>query len=59
MKLLGFFLMLAGWAIVLTALVVLATQGARGVFVVAGIGVEATGIVLVIRGHLGLRDLED
>jgi hypothetical protein len=51
MKLLGFFLLLAGWAIVLTAIVLLAAGAARAAFVLAGIGVEMMGLVIVIRAH--------
>ncbi|HKQ88741.1 MAG TPA: hypothetical protein VJS43_18440 [Candidatus Acidoferrales bacterium] len=59
MKILGFLLMLAGWAIVLAAMGMLSTEGARSVFVAAGIGVETTGLVLVIRSHANPRGLED
>jgi hypothetical protein len=51
MKFLGFLLLLAGWGIVLTAVALLATSGARAAFVLAGIGVEILGVVLVIRAH--------
>jgi hypothetical protein len=59
MKILGFFLMLAGWAIVLAAMGMLATMGARGVFVAAGISIEVTGLALVIRSHHAPKGLED
>ena len=59
MKTLGFILLLAGWAIVLSALVMLSKEAARNVFVLAGIGVEVSGLVLVIRAHLPLRGVED
>jgi hypothetical protein len=52
MKLTGFLLLLAGWGLVLAALVLLAQRGPRAGFVVAGIGVEALGLVLVVRSHL-------
>jgi hypothetical protein len=52
MKLLGFLLLLAGWAIVLTAVVLLPSPVPRAVFVLAGIAVEILGIGLVIRAHL-------
>ncbi len=52
MKLLGFLLLLAGWAIVLTAAVLLPSAAARSVFVLAGIAVEILGFGLVIRAHL-------
>ena len=55
MRLTGFLLLLAGWGIVLSALVLLAQQGPRAGFVLAGIGVEALGLVLVVRSHLVQR----
>lgn len=55
MKFLGFLLLLAGWGIVLTALVLLAAAAPRAAFVAAGIGVEILGLVVVIRAHLAPR----
>jgi hypothetical protein len=54
MKLAGFLLLPAGWAIVLAALVLLAqTQAAaRAGFVLAGVSVEALGLVLLVRAHI-------
>ncbi|MGH9715365.1 MAG: hypothetical protein ACRD4R_01350 [Candidatus Acidiferrales bacterium] len=52
MKLLGFLLLLAGWLIVLTAVVLLPSAAARASFVIAGILVEILGFGAVIRGHL-------
>lgn len=54
MKLAGFLLLPAGWAIVLAALALLAqTQAAaRTGFVLAGVSVEALGLVLVTRAHI-------
>ena len=51
MKFLGFLLLLAGWGIVLTAVVLLAASAPRVAFVLAGIGVEILGLILVIRAH--------
>ncbi len=51
MKLLGFFLLLAGWGIVLTAVTLLTAMGPRAAFVFAGLGVEVMGLVIVIRAH--------
>lgn len=51
MKFLGFLLLLAGWGIVLTAVALLAASASRVAFVLAGIGVEILGLVLVIRSH--------
>jgi hypothetical protein len=55
MKVAGFLLLLAGWGLVLTALVLLAKPGARTAFVLAGLAVEVLGIVLAARGHLTLK----
>jgi hypothetical protein len=54
MKLAGFLLLLAGWCIVLSAIALLASAPQRAVFVLAGIGVEVLGLVLVVRSHLVL-----
>lgn len=53
MKLAGFFLLLAGWVIVLTALALLPSALPRVVFVAAGVGVEILGFALVARSHRG------
>jgi len=53
MKLLGFLLLVAGWLIVLSALVLLASGGLRVAFVLAGAGVEILGLVMVVRAHMG------
>jgi len=52
MKLAGFLLLPAGWVIVLTAIALLPPGSARGVFLVAGLGVEALGMGLVVREHM-------
>lgn len=59
MKLLGLLLLLAGWGIVLAALALLSKERARSAFVCAGLGVEVTGIVLVVRAHPAPRGFED
>lgn len=51
MKLLGFLLLSAGWGIVLAAVALLPSALPRASFVLAGIGVEVLGLVLVIRSH--------
>jgi hypothetical protein len=51
MKVSGFLLLLAGWAIVLAAVVLLRTALQRSVFVMAGIGVEVLGMILIVRAH--------
>ena len=57
MKLAGFLLLLSGWLIVLSALLLLAQAQAvaRTGFVLAGMSVEALGLVLVVRWHLPRR----
>jgi hypothetical protein len=51
MRLFGFLLLLAGWGIVVCALALLAADTLGIAFVLAGIGVEIAGLVLVIRAH--------
>jgi hypothetical protein len=50
MKLAGFFLLVAGWAIVLAAIAALAATP-RSAFVLAGFGVEVLGLVLAVRSE--------
>ncbi len=52
MKIAGFFLLLAGWVLVLTAVMLLSSAVQQAAFVVAGLGVETLGLVLLIRAHL-------
>jgi hypothetical protein len=47
----GLFLQLSGWAIVVSALVMLPASAARIAFVIAGIAVEILGWALLIYGH--------
>jgi len=51
MKILGFLLLLSGWAIGLTAVALLTRDAPRVAFVLAGVGVEILGLALVIRAH--------
>lgn len=51
MKILGFLLLVSGWAITLTAVALLVRDVPRASFVLAGVGVEIVGLVLVIRAH--------
>jgi hypothetical protein len=55
MKLVGFFLLLAGWAIVVSALAVIGTGVPLTAFILSGTGVEILGLTLVIRSHLVRR----
>ncbi len=51
-KLAGFMLALAGWGIVVAAVGMLRTEATQGAFSVAGVLVEALGLVVAARGHL-------
>jgi len=55
MRLAGLFLLVAGWAIVVTAVALLPTAGARTGFVLAGLSVELFGLALAVRAHLVLQ----
>lgn len=48
----GFLLLLTGWILVLSAIVLLKTDPARSGFVFAGMAVELLGLVLVVRAHI-------
>jgi hypothetical protein len=56
MKVLGFVLLLAGWFLVLAAIVLFATPPLRVAFVLAGIAVEVLGLVLAFRSHMNPRE---
>ncbi len=51
MKVAGFLLLCAGFAIVLCTFMLLSTTAPRAAFVLAGIVVQALGLVLVFRAH--------
>ena len=51
MKLAGFFLLLAGWVIVVAAVILLIPVNARTIFLFAGVAVEIVGLTLVIRSN--------
>jgi hypothetical protein len=55
MKLAGFLLLIAGWVIVVTAIGLLHTQGARVGFLLAGLAVQILGLVVVVRSHFILN----
>jgi len=55
MKLAGFLLLVAGWAIVVAAVALLPSSGARVGFVLAGLAVEVLGLALAVRSHLVLQ----
>jgi hypothetical protein len=49
-------MLLAGWFLVLSAIVLFAAPALRGGFVLIGIAVEAVGMVLAFRAHLIPRE---
>jgi hypothetical protein len=51
MKVVSLLLLLAGWFLVLAAVVLLASPPSRAGFVLAGIAVEALGLILIFRSH--------
>ena len=55
MKFIGFLLLVAGWAIVVSAFALLRPAGPRIAFVLAGMAVELLGLALAIRSHLVLE----
>jgi hypothetical protein len=56
LKVASFFLLLSGWVLVVAALALLGSAPARMGFVMAGIGVEIVGVILVARSHLPIRE---
>jgi hypothetical protein len=58
MKVAGFLLLLAGWILVLATIALLSAAGPRGAFLLAGLGVEILGLVLVARAHLTPKEDE-
>ena len=48
----GFLLLIMGWILVLSAIALLKQEPARTGFVLAGLGVEALGLALVVRSHI-------
>ena len=56
MRLLGFLMLLAGWFLVLAAIVLFASPTLRSAFVLTGMAVEALGLILAFRSHLIPRE---
>ena len=56
MKAVGFLMLLAGWFLVLAAIVLFAAPSLRVGFVLAGVAVEVLGLVLAFRAHLIPRE---
>jgi hypothetical protein len=52
MRLAGYLLLPTGWALVLAALILLVVPTSRTAFVMAGLGVEILGLVLLVRSHV-------
>jgi hypothetical protein len=55
MRLAGLLLLPAGWGLVIAAVILLAAAGPRTAFVLAGLGVEMLGLVLLTRSHVPPR----
>ena len=51
MKVLGVLLLLAGWIISLAAVVLLRSPAELFAFVLAGVGIDGVGLILLIRAH--------
>jgi len=56
MKFVGFLLLPAGWFLALAAIVLFASPPLRVAFVLAGIAVEALGLIFAFRSHLIPRE---
>jgi hypothetical protein len=54
MKLMGFLLLVAGWALVVSAIALLPSATSRAGFGIAGVAVELGGLALVVHAHLVL-----
>jgi len=52
MKIAGLLLLLAGWLLVVSALVLLRAAWPQALFVLAGVGVEVFALVLLFRSHV-------
>jgi hypothetical protein len=54
MKLAGMLLLLAGWGIVVSAIVLFTVPMTRALFVFAGLGVQGLGLILAFRSRASL-----
>lgn len=52
MRVVGFLMLLAGWFLVLAAVVLFPSAGIRAAFVLVGVAVEGLGLFIVFRSHL-------
>jgi hypothetical protein len=59
LKIAGFLLMLAGWAIAVAAVLLLRTPTPKTAFVLSGLGIEVLGFVLAARAHVPRRRTSD
>jgi hypothetical protein len=51
MRFVGFLLLVAGWFLVLSSIVLLGSPASRGAFIFAGMAVEVLGLIFVFRSH--------
>jgi hypothetical protein len=56
MRLAGLLLLVAGWAIVLAAFLMLGAMAARAAFVAAGVAIELLGLGLLAHSHVAPRE---
>jgi len=56
MKFVGFLMLLAGWFLVMAAIVLFQAQPTRVAFVLVGVAVEVLGLILAFRSHLIPRE---
>jgi hypothetical protein len=56
MKVGGFLMLLAGWFLVLAAIVLLPSPAMRAAFILAGVAVEVLGLILAFRSQLIPRE---
>jgi membrane-bound ClpP family serine protease len=59
LRIVGIFLMVAGWLLILAAMLMLSTLPSRTAFTLAGLAVEILGLVLLARTHIPARKRHD
>jgi len=55
MRFAGLFVLLAGFSLTVSALMLLPTAGRRAAFIGCGLAVEALGLAVVVRAHMESR----
>ena len=55
LKIAGFLMMLAGWGVVLAAVLMLRSEASKTVFAIAGIAIEGLGFLIAARAHIPAR----